>query len=96
MSTKPPVALPTPEELAAHFGGEWKPDPWGRSMMATFGRFELHLRLSLNEDHLTFFVARARTLDFGFRTDGRDWRAMGDRLLAELHREVALLPKGGQ
>jgi hypothetical protein len=94
MST--PVTLPSPEELTATFGGEWKPDPWGRSIMATFGRFELHLRLSHGEDHFTFFVARARTLDFGFRKDGRDWRAIGLSTLAEFHAEAALLPKGAK
>lgn len=95
MSTNP-VTLPTPEELAEHFGGEWKPDPWDRSMIARFGGFELHLRLGFAASHFTFFVARARTLEFGFRAHGKDWKALGDKTLAELHREVALLPKGGQ
>lgn len=91
--SKPPVALPSPDELAAAFGGEWKPDPWGRSMMATYGRFELHLRLSFAEDHFTFFIARARALDFGFRADGRDWLALGRSTLAAFHKEAALLPR---
>lgn len=95
MSTEP-VSLPTPEELAAHFGGEWKADPWNRSMIAHFGGLELHLALHFSQSHFTFFVARARTLEFGFRGHGKDWRALGDKILAELHREVALLPKGGQ
>lgn len=91
-----PVKLPTAAELAEHFGGEWKADPWDRTMIARFGGFELHLGIGFAHSHFTFFVARARTLDFGFRAHGKDWRALGDKILAELHREVALLPKGGQ
>ena len=92
--SKPPVTLPTPAELAEAFGGEWKSDPWGRSMMASFGLFELHLRLAYEEAHFTFFVARSRTLEFGFRADGRDWRAIGQHTLATFHAAAAKLPKG--
>ena len=93
MSNPAPLTLPTPEELTAAFGGEWKPDPWGRSMVAAFGPFELHLRLGHDEATFAFFVAKSRALDFGFHAYGRDWHALATKVLRSFHEGVAHLPK---
>jgi hypothetical protein len=94
MSTLPAVTLPTVEELEATFGGVWSPDPWGHSMIAVFGPFELHLRLDRSLTGYQFAIAKARGLDFGYRTFGKDWRAIGLATLAAFHAGAAQLPKG--
>ena len=94
MSSLEPLTLPTVEELEATFGGVWSPDPWGHSMIAIFGPFELHLRLDRSLTGYQFAIAKARGLDFGFRALGKDWRTIGLATLAAFHAGAAQLPKG--
>lgn len=94
MSSLEPLTLPTVEELEATFGGQWSPDPWGHSMIATYGPFELHLRLDRSLTGYQFAIAKARGLDFGFRAFGKDWRVIMLSTLAAFHEGAGKLPKG--